>query len=235
MSHQLRFDLPGAAALGAADFFLSPANRTAFRQVTEAAAWPHGKLALIGPPGSGKSHLVRIWQAERDALVLTAADIAGAALPAPGRAVAVEDADRLPATGEEALFHLHNHVLSTGGRLLLTGRRPPAEWPIALPDLVSRMLATALARIGDPDDALLSALLTKLFADRQLSPGPGLLPYLVTRLERSYLAAQAMVAALDDQALAQGREISRALAREVLDKTGATPDEVSQSLHQAPP
>lgn len=227
MSHQLSFDLPATAALGVADFFLSPSNRTAFRQVTDQAAWPQGKLALIGPTGSGKSHLAGIWQAQTGALLVAAADLPGTPLPGPGRAVAVEDADRLPLAAEEALFHLHNHVLSTGGRLLLTGRTPPAEWRVALPDLASRLMATGLARIEAPDDALLSALLTKLFADRQLSPGPGLLPYLVTRLERSYAAAQAMVSALDSAAMAQGREISRSLAREVLDNTAATPDELS--------
>ena len=235
MSHQLSFDLPARAASGADDFFLSGANRIAFRQVTHDAAWPQGKLALIGPQGSGKSHLVRIWQSGCDALVLPAGDLPGTDLPPTGRSVAVEDADRLTPAAEVPLFHLHNHVLAGGGRLLLTARQAPADWPVALPDLASRLLATALARIDDPDDALLSALLTKLFADRQLSPGPGLLPYLVARLERSYAAAQAMVAALDAAALAKGREISRALAREVLDKIAATRDEVSPASHEGPP
>jgi chromosomal replication initiation ATPase DnaA len=229
MSRQLSFDLGRLPAMGAADFYLAPANRIAFRQMTEGAAdWPQGKLALIGPQGSGKSHLVRIWQAQSGAQVIAAADLDRAALPQAGQAVAVEDADRLPQAAEVALFHLHNHVLAGGGTLLLTARRPPADWPVALPDLASRLLATAITRLGDPDDALLAGLMTKLFADRQLSPAPDLLPYLLARVER-------LVAALDSAALAQGRQITKVLARETLDKIAAKAEHLSQSGHQAPP
>lgn len=235
MSRQLSFDLPGKADLGAADFFLSPANRVAFRQVTEDGQWPQGKLALIGPQGSGKSHLVRIWQAASGAVVLCAPTLTLADLPAPGRSVAVEDADTLPHAAEAALFHLHNHVLAGGGRLLMTARLAPADWPLALPDLASRVMATAIARIDQPDDALIAALLTKLFADRQLSPAPDLLPYLVARLERTFPAVQAVVAALDAAGLAERREIGRSLAREILERPGTAPDQRSSGCHTGTP
>ena len=119
---------------------------------------------------------------------------------------------------EEALFHLHNHLAAQGLPLLLIARQPPALWPLALPDLKSRMEATDTVRIDEPDDALLTALIVKLFADRQIEVPPSLLTWLVSRIDRSFAAVDAAVAALDDAALAEKRPVTRDLARRVLDK-----------------
>jgi chromosomal replication initiation ATPase DnaA len=61
--------------------------------------------------------------------------------------------------------------------------------------------------------------LLKLFADRQLEIDENLLGYLVTRIERSFAAANAVVEALDREALRQGRPITRALAGELFRET----------------
>jgi chromosomal replication initiation ATPase DnaA len=78
------------------------------------------------------------------------------------------------------------------------------------------MQATPIAHLDAPDDALLSAVLVKLFADRQVAVPANLIPYLVSRMPRSIGAARALVAALDARALALGRPITRALAGEIL-------------------
>lgn len=220
MPHQLTFDLARAAAAGAADFYVSAANRAAHDLVLGPLPWPQGKLALVGPQGAGKSHLTRIWADRCGATVLPAAEVAALPRPAPGAAVAVEDLQDLPPAQEEALFHLHNQLAATGGLLLLTADRAPARLAIRLPDLASRIQAAALARIGEPDDDLLFAIIAKLFGDRQLAPEPDLIPWLVQRLERSYASAHRAVAALDAAALAERREITRALARRLLDIGG---------------
>ena len=222
MAEQLTFALPAKPALGRADFLISPSNATAVAQIAGWRDWPLGKLALIGPPGSGKTHLAHVWAAETGARIIAAADLPDLdpGTLAEAGAIALDGADApLEAEGETALFHLHNLLAQSGGRLLLTAATPPARWPIALPDLASRMQATATAEIGPPDDALLAALLVKLFADRQVTVPPTLIPYLVTRMERSFAAARTLVAALDAAALAEGRAVSRALAARVLDKT----------------
>lgn len=221
MSSQLSFDLPFRPALGREDFFVSSANAEAVRLIETWEHWPHSKLILTGPGGSGKTHLTQVWAALCGARILAArdlpvADIAGLA----ARSVAVEDADRIAGDpeAEEALFHLHNLTLAEGNALLLTGRRAPGLWAIHLPDLASRMQGTMLAHLHAPDDALLAAVLTKLLADRQIAPTPDTVPYLVRRMERSFDTARRIVSALDKQALAEGRPVSRALAAEVLDK-----------------
>lgn len=216
MIRQLAFDLPSAEAMTRADFFVAPSNALALHTVEDWRNWPGRKLLLIGPEGSGKTHLARVWAEMAGALILPAAALRTldptdlAATP-----VAVEDAERLDGA-EAELFHLHN-LVTQGASLLMTAQRPPRDWGLRLPDLISRLQAAPIARLDAPDDALLSAVLVKLFADRQVAVPANLIPYLVSRMPRSIGAARALVAALDAAALAGGRPITRALAAEVLD------------------
>lgn len=218
MIRQLAFALPSAEAMTREDFFVAPSNALALQSVEDWQAWPGRKLLLIGPEGAGKTHLAHVWAALSGAVILAAE-----ALPATdlsrlgGQAVVVDDADRIGA-GEAQLFHLHN-LATSGAALLLTARTPPRDWGLTLPDLISRMQATQIARLEAPDDALLSAVLVKLFADRQVAVPANLIPFLISRMPRSIGAARALVAALDARALAAGRPITRALAGEVLDST----------------
>ena len=217
MADQLAFDWPSGVAWGPDDFFVSEANARAFAMIEAPQTWPDGKLALVGPTGAGKSHLARIFRTAQDAEVIAAPDLPET-FQTSARAVIVEDVEQLPPEAEEALFHLHNNLRAAGGLLLLTSDRPPARWHIRLPDLASRMQAATVIEIDNPDDALLTALIMKLFADRQIIPKPELVQYLATRIERSYAAAARIVAELDNASLAQGRKISKPLAAELLDK-----------------
>ncbi len=217
--HQLTFELPLRTATGREAFFVAPGNALALAEIDRWRAWPACKLALIGPEGAGKSHLAAVWATEAGAATVAAPD-----LPAPDTLppyVVVEDAESVAgrADAEEALLHLHNRTLEAGGALLLTARTPPARWPVRLPDLASRLAATPIARLDMPDDALLAALLEKLFADRQLRVSAELIRWCVPRMERSFSAAQTLVAELDARALATRRPLGRKLAAEVLDDT----------------
>ncbi len=119
---------------------------------------------------------------------------------------------------EEALLHLYNLLAERQGHLLLAAREPPARWTIGLADLRSRLLAAPAVAVEAPDDALLGAVLVKLFADRQLRISEEVIAYLLPRIERSFAAAQAIVAALDRAALAGQRAVTVPLARDVLNR-----------------
>ena len=218
-SEQLSFDLPAKPALGRGDFFVSPANAVAVSMIELWPDWTGRKLTLSGPAGAGKTHLVHVWAAMSGGRIVAAKSVSDADIPALASGpVAVEDVPDIAqdASAQAALFHLHNLVLAEGHSLLLTGIPAPDHWGLSLPDLQSRMQGTQNATLQGPDDALLSAVLSKLFADRQINPPADLIPYLVPRMDRSFACARDLVDLLDRQSLAQQRKLNRALARDLL-------------------
>ncbi|MDW4499556.1 chromosomal replication initiator DnaA [Sulfitobacter sp. D35] len=220
MARQLGFDLPGVPALGRDDFLVAPSNSVAMAMIDAWPDWAGGKLILTGPEGAGKTHLAHVWAARSGARIVAATDLAGGDVAALARApVAVEDVPGIASddVAQTALFHLHNLALAEGHSLLLTGADPVPAWGLTLPDLASRLSATPVAALEAPDDALLAAVLAKLFSDRQLTPPATLIPYLIARMDRSFAAAGDLVAALDAASLASKRPLSRALAARVLD------------------
>jgi chromosomal replication initiation ATPase DnaA len=225
MPRQLSFDLPVRTALGRADFFVSPANALAVAAIDASASWPQGKFLLIGPKGAGKTHLAMVWATEAGAAVVAARDLGAQDLAALAQnpAILIEDVDMLAGDplAETRLFHLHNLALANQARLLMTAPCPALRLPFVLPDLASRLQACATATLNPPDDALLAAVLVKLFSDRQVAAPPSLITYLLGRIDRSFASANALVTAIDARALAEGRPVGRALAAEVLDSWAA--------------
>jgi chromosomal replication initiation ATPase DnaA len=218
MKHsQLTLDLPHLSATGAEDFLVSATNQAVTDLITRWPDWPAPSVVVCGDAGVGKSHLVQIWVENSSGMSIAAAALSDAALSAllPARAIAIEDLDR-GIGDEKALFHLLNRARDGHCSLLFTARREPGDLAVDLPDLRSRLRATPVVRIGPPDDALLQALLVKLFADRQLRVEPAVIRYLTTHMERSAEAAVRTVAEVDRLALATHRKPSAALAGQAL-------------------
>jgi chromosomal replication initiation ATPase DnaA len=226
---QLGLDLAPPPAMERADFLAAAPNALALALIEAPGGLPGGRLVLSGPEGAGKTHLASIW-AQAGGGVVRGSWLSPATLPrdlpallapdAPLRLV-LDEAEGVagdPAR-EEALFHLLNHLAGVGGQILLTARAPVQGWGLGLPDLASRLTAAAQVAVQPPDDALLTALLVKLFADRQAQVGPDLILWLVARIERSFAAARSIVARLDAEALRLRRPITRAFAQAVLADT----------------
>ncbi len=214
---QLRLALHRPPSFDRGDFLVSACNREAARLVDTWPDWPGGRLAVFGPEGVGKSHLARSWAESAGAFVVGDSPVDFARL---GHGpVLLEDADRR--ADETTLFHLINRA-DSGDSLLLTGRTPPRQWPAGLPDLRSRLNALMAVEIEPPDDAVLRGVLVKLFRERNIRPDQELLGYLLRRIERSVPAAARVVSRIDDVADASRREITRALAREILESGDKT-------------
>lgn len=217
---QLVLDLPHRPALGRDDFLVAPCNQAAVEWIDAWPDWPAPALALCGPGGSGKSHLAAVWQARTGAARVDPGDLSTALSDGepPEEHLLIEDLDG--SADAEALLHLYNSVAERGGTLLLTSTTPPARWAVTLADLASRLRAVPVAEIGEPDDALLEALLVKMFTDRQLRVSPEVIAFLLPRMERSFAGARNLVERLDGVALAEQRTLTIPLARTVLRETG---------------
>jgi chromosomal replication initiation ATPase DnaA len=212
---QLALALDHAENYARDDFLSGPCNEEALRLIDCWPDWPANAIALIGPEGSGKTHLASIWAAAAGARVISARAIAEADLPSALATGALVVEDAAAAADERALFHLINLAREESAFLLFTARTAPASWPVAIPDLRSRLRALPLVTLQAPDDSMLRAVLVKLAADRQLALDESVVRYLTTHIERSFAAARAAVIALDNEALRQRRPPTRALAAEL--------------------
>jgi chromosomal replication initiation ATPase DnaA len=214
---QLALALDHAESFAREDFLSSSCNEAALALVDRWPDWAARTFALVGPEGSGKSHLAAIWAGESGARFLAARSLATARLPAAltTGALVVEDI----AAGqfdERALFHLLNLAGEEGAFVLLTARTLPAGWTVAIADLASRLKAVPVVALTTPDDALLRGVLVKLFADRQVAVDESLVGFLTKRIERSVAGARRVVDELDREAMRQQRPLTRALAAEIL-------------------
>jgi chromosomal replication initiation ATPase DnaA len=209
--------LPHAESLTRDNFLEGPANAAGLALVDSWPEWPNRIMLLIGPQGSGKSHLAAIWAEQAGARSISAHALTAAAVPgalATG-ALVVEDLNA-PDFDERALFHLMNLAREDEAFVLITARVPPSASQIELRDLRSRLRAVPTISLLPPDDGLFRALIVKFCADRQMAIDESVVSYLATRIERSYAAARQAVELLDGEGLRLGRPVTRALAAELL-------------------
>jgi chromosomal replication initiation ATPase DnaA len=217
----LPFDL--VPSYGREDFLVGKPNEAAFSYVARYPRWLAPAALIIGPEGSGKSHLAAIFAVESGARTMRGDHLAFDEVPqlAKSGALVIEDVDRF-APDERAMFHLINLARETGLLLVITARIPPEDWNLATPDLLSRLRAQPRLALGEPDETMLGALFVKLFADRQVAVEANVVSYAMSRIGRSYRSVLALVAALDRLSLARKRPITRALVAEAL---GEVPDD----------
>lgn len=224
LERQLPLDFGQAPQFGRDNFLVSRCNETALALIEEWPDWPSRALLLIGPPGSGKSHLAAIFAARSHAAIISSGAVARANLVAlaSDHAVVVEDVDRIDRGCEASLFHLFNLVQEARGSLLVTARSKPETWGLRTADLLSRLRLCPTVELSAPDEALLEAVIVKLFLDRQLIVDAGLIAYIALHIERSFDAARRLVDLADREALARGVPITKSLLRELVQ---ALPDE----------
>lgn len=213
---QLVLALNHATSFAREDFLRGPSNAAALTMIERWPDWPDRIVSLVGPEGSGKSHLAAIWAEAAGARVLAAkllTEVNPPAALATG-ALVVEDLEP-DDLDERALFHLINLAREERAYLLLTARSAVGRFPVDIRDLASRLRALPSVALAAPDDALLRALIVKLAADRQLAVDETVVNYLANRIERSFTGARAAIERLDQEAMRQHRPVTRALAAEV--------------------
>jgi chromosomal replication initiation ATPase DnaA len=212
---QLALDLGRADASAREDLVVTPANSAAVNIIDRWPDWPGTVALLTGPQGSGKTHMAKAWALKANATEFDATSIAQ--LLDAVRTVLIDplDSDQ-GAIDETGLFHLINALKAKNGHLLLTSRSSLSSLNIQLADLNSRLAAATHAEIAMPDDALLSGLIAKAFADRQLVVEADVVAYMTHRIERSAAAARQIVELIDTEALARKSRITRAFAAQVM-------------------
>jgi chromosomal replication initiation ATPase DnaA len=212
MSHARQLALPFAHSpcYEAGGFLSAASNAEALAWLDHTPGWPQRRLAIWGPAGSGKTHLLHLWSERLGASLFPGPSLR---FTVPERPLAIDDAD---ASAEKPLLHMLNAAGEAGLPVLLAGREPPARWPVRLPDLASRLRAITAVQIGPADDALLRSLLARLLGERQMAVSEPVQEFLLLHLPRTPSAIREAVARLDRAALAAGGRASRSIAAGVL-------------------
>ena len=227
-ARQFALPFPHSPQYEAADFLAADGNAEALRWLDHTTEWPQRRLALWGPAGSGKTHLVHIWARRAGASVIDGASLR---LVPPERALAIDDADAAP---EQPLLHTLNAAAEAGFPVLLAGREAPARWPVRLPDLASRLRAITAVQIRPADDTLLRMLLARLLAERQVAVPESVQRFLLLHLPRTAAAMREAAARLDHASFAAGRRASRAIAAEVVAEMTGLEDSLPAAPSESP-
>lgn len=179
------------------------ANRQVIDALSAPESWPFRTALLAGPPRSGKSLIAR-WFAQGGS--------------ASNGAEAIDDADRLDETD---LFHRWNRAQETGSPLLLVAGRE--DWRVALPDLASRLGAALHLAIGEPDDAMVAALIEAHAEQRGLVLGENSTTYLAPRTARSFAEIERLVETIDRLSLERKQPPTLSIWRDALEEVQGRP------------
>lgn len=217
MPQQIPFSLPIRTSFAADDFMITPCNDAAAHMV-QSGIHPH--LLLLGPTGSGKTHLAHIWKQAAQGQIFSLSTF-HVSMPPPASAWLWEDADRTlwNVKNQEDAFHFLNLAREQKLRFLITTTTPVKDWSLTLADLRSRLLALPVATINPLDDALVLGLLLKQFHDRQLRVTEEVMNYLIPRLPRDGAQILDIIDALDKAALSSHRAITIPLVKTVVSDT----------------
>ena len=219
---QLALELSTRFAYGREDFLVAPCNSDAVAWIDRWPIWPAGMLAIYGPPGCGKTHLTQVWREVTNAQLVEPSSLERLTRDvqlSENTAEFILEIDEASIV-ERDLLHFLNTITDQQRTILITGRNPPARWPVELPDLRSRLRAVSAVGVSAPDENTLRAVLVKLFSDRQLQVGEELIEFLCARIERTFDSARKTVVALDTAAMLAQKRIGIPLAREVLSFNG---------------
>lgn len=218
---QLPLDLSYKLVFSFDDLVITKSNRMAFQLIEHWPNWIFPIAVLVGTEGSGKTHFSSVWAQKANALSVHRDEIDNVvAMASSGKSFLIEDIDA-GKISETGLFHLINSIKQENinafqATLLITARTLPSTWNLELDDLRSRLNSVMLVTIEQPDDALLTAIAFKLFADRQIIVQPDIIHYLVSRCERSLFSLRCVIDSIDRLALQKKSKITRAVVGEVL-------------------
>lgn len=218
MNQQLVLNLPHRPALERQDFLVADSNAEAIAVLDAWPNWTDCVQAITGPKACGKSHLAAVWVMMSAAHYYDIGQLQNENLAdlMDHKALVLDNLECLTPECEQALFHLINNARENGHSLLLCSRLPLEKVAVSMPDLSSRLKAIIYARMFAPCDILMSAILSKLFADRQLMVSKKVMNYMLPRLERSFFALNQIVAKIDEITLKQKRPITIPLVSDIL-------------------
>ena len=173
-------------------------------------------MNLTGEKFSGKTHLSTIFKIKSNALYLYGSNIDDQTLKKIklSNNIIIEDLDE--SFDEKLLYSIFNLVDQDNKYLLISSIKPLVKMKFSLPDLVSRLKNCIIAKIDQPDDDLIYAIILKSFSDRQIKLDSKIIDYIIKRIARSYSKTQEFIYKIDELSLKKKKSISFKIIKEII-------------------
>jgi len=200
------------------DFYVGKSNFYPFELMNNWPKWEKNFLNISGEKFSGKTHLTNIFLKKFDGIRIESKLLTDENLRAikPYQNVVLEDLNL--DVNEKLIYSLFNIIDQDNKFLIITSLEPIAEIDFRLEDLKSRTKNCLLAKIENPDDELMFALILKNLSDRQITLDKKLIDFIIKRVERSYGKIFEFIYKIDKISLKKKKSIDFKIINEALEE-----------------
>jgi chromosomal replication initiation ATPase DnaA len=200
------------------DFYVGKSNFYPFELINKWPKWEKNFLNISGEKFSGKTHLTNIFLKKFNGIRVESSLLNDENLKAikPYQNVVLENLNL--DINEKLIYTLFNVIDQDNKFLIITSSVPIAEINFKLEDLKSRTRNCLLAKIGNPDDELMFALILKNLSDRQITLNKKLIDFIIKRVERSYSKIFEFIYKIDKISLKKKKSIDFKIINEALEK-----------------
>ena len=200
------------------DYFVSKSNYFAFEILQKWPKWEKNILNIYGENFSGKTHLSKIFLGKNNGLMIYEKDINDEIFKKLKLYENIVLDGFNYETNEKLLYSIFNLVDSENKFLIINSINPINEMDFQLKDLVSRAKNCLFAKIENPDDELMNAIILKNFSDRQIKINNKLIDYIAKRIDRSYSKISQFIYKIDELSLKKKKPIDFKIIKEILKK-----------------
>jgi len=214
--NQLLLDFDYKTNFNEHDFYLSKSNSNAFNLINRWPEWDKKILNISGEKFSGKSHLANIFRVKSKALLIKGNNIDNSIFKSLKLHESIIIDDFEECTEEKILYSIFNLIDQDSKYLLINSLNPINEVKFKLPDLASRSKNCLYAKIENPDDELLFAIILKNFSDRQIKIEKKIINFRISRIDRSYRKIDEFIYKIDELSLKKKKPINLKTIKEIL-------------------
>jgi len=198
------------------DFYVGKSNFYPFELINNWPKWEKNFLNISGEKFSGKTHLTNIFLKKFNGIRVESSLLNNENLKKIKlyQNIILEDLNL--DVNENLIYTLFNIIDQDNKFLIITSSEPIAEIDFRLEDLKSRTKNCLLAKIENPDDELMFALILKNLSDRQIILDKKLIDFIIKRVERSYGKIFEFIYKIDKISLKKKKSIDFKIINEAL-------------------
>ena len=214
--NQLLLDLNYKQNFNDHDFYVSESNYFAFNIINKWPKWEKKILNICGEKFSGKTHLANIFKSKSKALLINYnkmdEDVFNKIKLFDN--IIIDNFNNN--FNEKLIYSVFNLVDQDNKYMLINSEQPINEIKFNLPDMISRSKNCLVAKIENPDDELIFAIILKNFSDRQIKLEKKIIEFIINRIDRSYSKIYEFIYKIDELSLKKKKPINFKTIKEIL-------------------